>query len=200
MKSDSFEAELQTWMSAAQKGDREAYRLLIEKIQPRLVQFFGHRVSASADAQELGQTTLLRMHMYRHTYNPKQAFEPWLFSIARNVLHDFFANRKKLGAISVPMEDADQTAGESSDPIAALGFTEAFEGLTEEQRILIRLLKIQGLSLEEAAAELGVSSGALKVRVHRACKRFQELLTSDPPSRSSSSPKPGSRRRSSGRK
>ncbi len=192
MAGDTFDRELQNWMKAAQAGDGGAYRKLWEKVRPRPVQSFSSRTGSSFDADELRQTALLRVHLYRHTYDPAMAFELWLFSIARNVFHDHLSRRKRAEELSSDGVDPDTTPAQSQDPVAALAFNEAFEKLNGDQQRLIRLLKVQGLSIEEAAAELGVSPGALKVRIHRACKKFMGLLT---PPRGNPSPSRGSQSR-----
>lgn len=111
---------------------------------------------------------------------------PWLLGVARHVSANVHRGRRRRDALSDrmagPAED-DGTAGwpapEPDDSVAT-----ALRGLSDADRELLTLIAWDGLSPDEAAQALGCSKGALKVRLHRARRRFATLLGAgsvDPP-------------------
>ena len=111
----------------------------------------------------------MKLHLYRHTYDPNQEFTPWLYSIARNVLNDYLRTLKNAPAHLGEDEDMDDHPGEESgNPLDRIDLKEAFSSLTPEQAEAIELTKLMGLSMEQAALRAGVSVSAMKVRAHRA--------------------------------
>ncbi len=167
------------WMRAAQAGDEEAYRLLLQAIQPVVYRYLRRRLSSDAAAEDVSQEVLLTIHRVRHTYEPLRPFEPWMYSIAKSRLIDHLRKEKRLRnwQVSVdflPEKPAEQPFGPGSDRLQ-----EALEALPESQREAFTLLKIDGLTTEEAAERVGVSVSALKVRAHRAYKALKSAIVSD---------------------
>ncbi len=171
----SEETPFASWMSAAQNGDADAYRRLLEALQPLLFRFVRRRVGSDAAAEDVCQEILLTVHRVRHTYDPERPFEPWLYSIARSRVVDHLRRERRIGAVEVFMDilpevsiDAAQTTPESA--------LELLDRLPAAQREAFLMLKVEGLSTEEAAARAGVSVSALKVRAHRAYKAIKQML------------------------
>jgi RNA polymerase sigma-70 factor (ECF subfamily) len=115
------------------------------------------------------------LHRARHTYDPSRPLEPWLFAIARNVATDHA--RRRLNRMSwevlvdsPPELPADPAGGIEQQLEQALG------QLSPPQREAFEMLKLEGLSVEEAAARAGTTVGALKVRAHRAYKMLKAIL------------------------
>ena len=118
------------------------------------------------------QDTLIAVHTRRATYDPRQPFTAWAYAVARYKLIDHWRRRKIRR--HVPIDDvSDWLAEEGVD--AEQGAVRAdldrvLSVLPERQRTLVRDVKIEGLSLAEAGARMGVSEGAAKVALHRAMK------------------------------
>src|SRR6185436_8034215 len=74
------------WMTQAQAGDREAYRLLLDNLGPEVMAYLRRRLSNPQDVDDVHQEVLLAIHLSRHTYEPGRAVEPWVFAIAAHVL------------------------------------------------------------------------------------------------------------------
>ena len=161
------------WMDLAQRGDDAAYRALLDDIAPSLSAFLRRRAPAG-DIEDVYQEVLLAVHRARHTYDARRPFEPWLFAIARFVAVSYFRRqarvRREVPVATVP-EQAIGDEGPSRRQIA-----EALRGLSPTEREAIRLLQIEGLSFEEAAARMATTPGAAKVRGHRAYKALRALL------------------------
>ena len=154
-------------MLAAQAGDQEAYRVLLESLQPLLRSYVKRRLRDEEAIADVCQDVLLTMHRVRHTFEPGRAFEPWFYAIARSRFIDHLRRRRRRGDLEVSGEEAPELIAE--EPSAGWEmFLELLESLPESQREAFSMLKIEGLSIEDAAARAGVTVSALKVRAHRA--------------------------------
>jgi RNA polymerase sigma-70 factor (ECF subfamily) len=167
-------------MRAAQAGDGEAYRALLQAILPKLRAFVRSRVRDDAAAEDVVQNALLSIHRGRASYRPERPFGPWMWAIARNAVTDHYRDRKRRGdrERTLPVEDwADErprTAPEAK-PLAP-ELQDALAALPEAQREAVTLIQIEGLSVAEASLRVGVSPGALKVRAHRGYRALRKAL------------------------
>lgn len=176
--------ELERLMAAAQSGDEEAYTSLLESVAPRVRQIVRRQrgFAGPEDVEDLVQDVLLSLHVARATYDPGRPFMPWLMAIARNRLADGARRYVRKAAHEVAVDDlavtfasaAANTTHEGAGDTRVL--KEAVGALPPGQRQAIELLKLRELSLKEAAAATGVSSGALKVATHRAMSALRRIL------------------------
>jgi RNA polymerase sigma-70 factor (ECF subfamily) len=174
----AFELGLKTLMLRAQDGDAAAWRALLIELQRRLSAYFARRLprELATEVDDLVQETLIAMHTRRITYDPSQPFTAWAHAIARYKLIDFW-RRRRLRA-HAPLDEAaeglwsDGAAGREGHAAAeaAADLEKLLAGLTDRQRALVREVKIRGLTLAEAGAQLGMTEGAAKVALHRAMK------------------------------
>ena len=111
----------------------------------------------------------------RHTYEARRPFEPWLFAIARNIAVDFSRRRWARSRWEELVAELPEQFAESSNT-AAPELSTVLAELPPDQREAFSMLKLEGLSVEAAAARTGVSVGALKVRAHRAYKSLKRLI------------------------
>jgi RNA polymerase sigma-70 factor (ECF subfamily) len=91
-------------MKAAQDGDSEAYRELLDAVRPMVLGYVRRRLFSDQEAEDVTQETLLTVHRVRHTYEPDRPFEPWLFTIARSRLIDHLRSVKRMSAVEVLTE------------------------------------------------------------------------------------------------
>jgi len=167
-------AQRTQWMEGAQRGDREAYRALLTDIASPLLGFLRRRIADPHEVEDVYQDTLMALHRARHTYDPSRPFEPWLFAIARHVAVDHFRHRMVHASHEVLVEELPEPAGDA-DP-ARPRLAEALDRLPPAQREAFEMLQLEGLSVAAAAARVGITTGALKVRAHRAYKALRALL------------------------
>jgi RNA polymerase sigma-70 factor (ECF subfamily) len=179
-------ADGETWgrlMAAAQDGDRAAYTLLLQEILP-FVRGIIRRHHATPDrVDDVVQDVLLCVHRVRHTYDPSRPFRHWVAAIARRRSIDALRRRTRIDAVErAAGEDyetfpdpqanremeATQDAGVLKDAVAALPLG---------QRRAVELLRLQELSLADAARASGQSEGALKVSLHRAIRGLRKILS-----------------------
>lgn len=174
-----IEVELKEGMIKALAGDAVAYRSLLESARLILKLYTARSllrmgIQDPQSVDDLVQETLVAIHTKRHTYDATQLFTPWLFAIARYKLIDY-ARRRRRGtgqANTDPIED-NLAAPVFSEPGAESDLKKLLENLPESQRKLLEWIKIDGLSIAEAAARIHLTEGAIKVRVHRAMKLLQ---------------------------
>jgi len=168
--------QLGAWMAAAQRGDQDAYRDLLEAVQPMILGYVRRRIEAESAAEDVAQDVLLTMHRARHTYDPRRPFEPWLFAIARSRLIDHLRRRRRISAVEVLTEKMPEVSATIAAGAAGESAFEVLERLPASQREAFAMLKLEGLTTEEAARRAGVSVSALKVRAHRAYKALRKAL------------------------
>jgi RNA polymerase sigma-70 factor (ECF subfamily) len=168
--------QLGAWMAAAQRGDHDAYRQLLEAVQPMVLGYVRRRIESEAAAEDVTQDVLLTMHRARHTYDPERPFEPWLFAVARSRLIDHLRRRRRVSAIEVLTDTLPEIAATASAETVGDSALEILDRLPATQREAFAMLKLEGLTTEEAAERAGVSVSALKVRAHRAYKALRRAL------------------------
>lgn len=169
-------------MERAQGGDKAAYEELLSDLLPLLRQFVRRRWRNPSDVEDVVQDILLSIHGVRQTYDPRRPFMPWLMTIAGRRLIDaarrVSARSRNETTVDVMPETFQQhdakTEYDTYDDRDAI--QRAMSQLPEGQRQAIELMKIQGLSLEEASAVTGKSITSLKVSVHRAMKAMRRTL------------------------
>ncbi|MGH6629730.1 MAG: sigma-70 family RNA polymerase sigma factor [Burkholderiales bacterium] len=175
------ELDWSIYMARAQGGDREAYRRLLEEITPYVRSLAARRIQNRSDVEDAVQDALLTVHAVRHTYDPARPFGPWLVAIANRRIIDGLRRRGRAGSRETPLEAEHETfaAPEANyHEVASEGraLREAVDSLPPGQREAIRLLKLNEMSLKEAAAASGMSVAALKVATHRALKSLRKML------------------------
>jgi RNA polymerase sigma-70 factor (ECF subfamily) len=172
---DGVEPRLKSLMVRALDGDGAAYGQLLASLGGFLRAYFGRRLDpGSGDVEDLVQETLLAVHLKRETYDRSQPFSPWAYGVARYKLLDHF---RRVGARrAVPLEHADELFAEGNPEEGAVRHDvgRLLGRLPARQRALMRSVKIEGLSMEEAAARSGMSVAAVKVSLHRSLKGLQK--------------------------
>jgi RNA polymerase sigma-70 factor (ECF subfamily) len=168
-------------MARAQAGDRDAYRCLLEAITPYLRVLTARRIGNRSDVEDTVQDILLTIHTVRQTYDPALPFGPWLVTIANRRVTDRLRRQGRLSAHEAPLDPEYETfqAAETNlqeEAADASMLRDAVEHLPARQRDAIRMLKLEEMSLKEAAAASGMSIAALKVATHRALKNLRRLI------------------------
>ena len=163
-------------------GDSTAYHGFLKELSAHLRAFLRRRlVRLPDDVEDLVQETLLAVHNQRHTYAADQPLTAWVHAIARYKLVDLLRRRAGREALNEPLDDelavfasSDTDAADARRDIAKL-----LQQLPDRQRLPIVHMKLQGLSVIEAARATGMSESAVKVGVHRGMKALAALIRSD---------------------
>jgi RNA polymerase sigma-70 factor (ECF subfamily) len=162
-------------------GDDQAFAVLYDELAPRLFGYLVRQTRDVARAEDLLQQTMLHIHLARDRFIRGAEVAPWAFAIARRLFIDA-TRRGKREALSV---DGDVDAGASQAPSAdevlqAEDLSRAVDSvlgrLPPAQREAFELLKRDGLSVAQAAAVLGTTVSAVKLRAHRAYQALRLVL------------------------
>jgi RNA polymerase sigma-70 factor (ECF subfamily) len=163
-------------MAAYQNGDKEAANALIECVSPALYRFFALHSGDRRHADDLLQETWIRIHKARHTYRPGEPLLPWLYAIARYVKIDAYRKRRH-ERYEEPLKKASEQSLAAADNKNKLPDLDTLlQHLPASQREVIVMLKISGLSLEEAARATSCSVGSVKQKAHRAYEKMRTLF------------------------
>lgn len=179
-------ASLEMLMEAFIDGDTRAFNRLYERLAPRVLSLLSALSGDRRLAEDLTQTTFLKIHRARDTYARGARVEPWVFAIARRTLLDERRRKKRkpedLSADGTMPEPRNDEAPESSrlDPEQERKLYARMADLPDPQREALVLLKVQGLSIAEAARLAGTTPGAMKLRAHRAYEALREALGHKP--------------------
>jgi RNA polymerase sigma-70 factor (ECF subfamily) len=179
MRSDSNAAaplgpDLEELMRRYQKGDTTAVTALVECLNPQLYRFFASLTNSNADAEDMLQEAWLRIHRIRHTYRGAEPVLPWLYAIARSVQVEDHRRRRWLtlreaGVGIFPPFSVREDTGTTA-------FEELVGRLPQDQREVLTMLKISGLSPEQVARATSSTAWAVKRRLLRAYERLRRLL------------------------
>jgi len=154
-------------------GDAAAYHQFLKALSAHLRAYFRKRLFERPDeVEDLVQDTLLAVHNQRHTYRADQPLTAWVHAVARYKLIDLLRARASGESLNVPLDDklelfaaSDTEAREAKKDLDTL-----LAGLPDRQRLPIVHVKLEGLSVVEAAQLTGMSESAIKIGVHRGLK------------------------------
>ena len=168
-------------IEALQRGDEDAYRGLLEELLPVVRRQVRAKIAEAADAEDVVQNALISIHRGRRTYRPERPFGPWMRTIVRHCVIDWFRERGRRVRREFNVASPELLAG-SQDPIEpgadelAPPLARALQELPSGQREAVELIHLHGLSVAEAALRAGISPGALKVRAHRGYRALRARL------------------------
>ena len=171
------EVELRLYMVRYQAGDVGAVEVLVQSLSPRLMSYFTRSQASSCDVEYLLQECWLRIHRSRHTYRAADPLLPWIYAIARHTMLDDRRRRGRRAAREVllrepPEQPLQNTVANSSGS----DMDRLLERLPPNQRDLLLLLNVTGMTMAEAARATSSSVAATKKRAHRAYARLRAFL------------------------
>jgi RNA polymerase sigma-70 factor (ECF subfamily) len=160
-------------------GDAAAYHAFLTELSTHLRAFFRRRMAGLPDdVEDLVQETLLAVHNQRHTYDPAQPLTAWVYAIAKYKLVDLLRRRAGRDLRNDPLdEELDVLAHNDAEAAAArLDLAKLLLRLPDRQRLPIVCMKLEGMSVVEAARATGMSESAVKVGVHRGLKALAAMI------------------------
>jgi RNA polymerase sigma-70 factor, ECF subfamily len=168
----TVEAELKSLMVAGLDGDATAHLSLLERLSRHLRGYYKGRLArigrSATEAEDLVQEALLAIHTQRHTYDPDEPLTPWVHAIARYKLIDHL-RRTRASLAEVPIDHATDITAQDDHvgTESAYDLHRLLSRLPHKMRRAIQCVKLDGLSVAEAAGECEMSESAVKVSVHR---------------------------------
>lgn len=172
-------------------GEKQLFHELIRPCERGIYLLLVSLLKNDADAEDAAQETVIKVYQNLHRFRGDAQFRTWVLSIARN------EGLGRLRKQSVRKEEsldaaADDQTGDFTPailtswreiPVEALEQKElgellrqAIDGLPEIYRNIVILRDVEEMDIRETAAALGVSEGAVKVRLHRARAMLQQEL------------------------
>jgi RNA polymerase sigma-70 factor, ECF subfamily len=179
---DGDEAEL---IERATKGDSQAFAVLVERYQRRVVGVALAVVHNQDDALELAQETFVRAYQNLAKFESRSSFSTWLYRIAANLAIDFWRREGRHVVLQgedaenemrrIPSEIGDSFKTTTRSELSAR-LSKALEELTPEHRAVILLREVEGLSYDEISEVLQCPRGTVMSRLHYARNRLRGLL------------------------
>lgn len=173
------EAQLQALLLQGLTGDAAAYRMFLAALAVHVRSFLSRRLAQRpCEVEDLLQEVLLAVHNARHTYQAQQPLTAWVQAIARYKLADHYRSYARHDALHEGLEDDSDlfAASEQEAAQATRDLAKLLAQLPERQRLPIVHVKLEGLSVEETARMIGLSSSAVKVGIHRGLKALAKLM------------------------
>lgn len=172
------------------KGDVNAFEHLVKKYEEHVLNIVKRHIPYN-QIEEIAQDIFVRAYQSLPTFKKKNSFKQWLATIAVRACYDFW--RKAYRSRELPMSSltekhrdwmeqviADQSSGSFSEQGSRQETRElldwALDRLSAEDRMVLELVYLEGLSGKEAASLLGWSVANVKIRSFRSRKRLQKLL------------------------
>jgi RNA polymerase sigma-70 factor (ECF subfamily) len=172
---------------AVQRGETGAMDDLIRGTYADVYALCRRLLGDPADAADATQEVYIRVVRSVLGFRGEAAFGTWLHRVAVNVCMsalrrrgDVRARGQSAGTVDAVFDDIVSTDASPEDRVAnadlARRTAKALAELTDDAREVVVLRDVQGLSTKETAELLGVSEGAVKVRLHRAHAKLRELV------------------------
>ena len=172
----------------AQQGDANAFNQIVSAYRRRIMGTISHVIGRPEDVEDVAQEVFIRLYFSLGQLRTAEVFEPWLYRLTVNASYDYL--RKSRRRIESRMADlseqqvmmADAVAGsraqsdESEKRRVRDTVQELLSTVSEEDRILLTLKEVEGLSLKELEKIYHVNENALKVRLFRARQRVLKKM------------------------
>lgn len=149
-----------------------------EQLAAAVRAFVARRVRAPHDVDDITQETLLRMYRGAHDLRDEPALEGWMFRIARTAIID---HHRRAAVRPTPADpgDLDLQAGEDAEPprhdaMLAECLSDMMARIPDSYRAALELTDLGGMTQEEGAARLGLSTSGMKSRVQRGRRMLRQ--------------------------
>ena len=175
----------------ARKGDNGAFNQIVQAYRKRILGTISRLIGKPEDVEDVGQEVFLRLFYSLDQLRTAEVFEPWLYRLTVNAAYDYLRRHKRrlesrmsdLSEQQVILADA-AAGGKQRDEEQRRGrIRELAQSLlkkvSEEDRILLTLKEVEGLSLKELERIYRVNENALKVRLFRARQRVLKAYESE---------------------
>ncbi len=163
----------------AKKGEEAAFGEIYNLFFKKIYRFIFFRVGHKEVAEDLAEDVFLKAFSKIASINESGAFEGWLYQIARNLVIDYYRQKKSI----VALEEIENTLEYETNVIDIVNlqdqqkvFLKLLKELGAEQQVVIKLKFLEDLENNEIAELLHKNEGAIRVIQHRAIIKLQELI------------------------
>ena len=182
-------------LKAVVDGDATAYRGLVEKYQGRVYAMVYGMVRNREDAKDIAQDAFVKAFRNLKSFRLESSFYTWLYRIAMNLAIDHTRKQKRQatsgfdeavgardgdgGIHEIHHQDSPRKALERKQLYAVI--MEALDKLPTEQKQIVLLREVEGLSYKEIADVMEIPEGTVMSRLYYARKKLQKLLAANKP-------------------
>ena len=172
-----------------QRGDKNAFNLLVRKYQHKVVNLVARYVNNPGDVPDVAQEAFIKAYRALPTFRGESAFYTWLYRIAVNTAKNYLTSQgRRPPSSDVEADEAEYYGGgEALQEVATpenLALTDeikrtvfaAIEALPEDLRTAITLRELEGLSYEEIAEIMDCPVGTVRSRIFRAREAIDKKL------------------------
>ena len=171
-------------IQAVLKGDLEEFQILVRRYHKPIYHLMFRALRDTMTAEDLTQETFARVYEKLHTFKAKKRFFPWLYTIAVNLCKDYLRRQGIRRGLFSDNADAGQWPDPDGDACAkkpdCILEVAQVAGAMDKLPILysepMLLFYREGFTVKEISNALGISSSAVKVRIHRGRKKLMHKL------------------------
>lgn len=162
------------------KGDKDAYRVIVERYKQRAYYTALGFVNNPEDALDISQDAFVRAYKALGTFDLSKPFFPWFYKIIRNLCFDFLKKRKRIR--EVPLEDVEKREdGLGVEEVYRRKVLkekvwEAISQLSPDEREVVLLRFFQDLSYKEISGVLECPIGTVMSRLYYTKRKLRDKL------------------------
>ncbi len=175
----------------AKDGDVEAFEQLISNYQIKVYHIAYHMLSNEQDAEDAAQDAIIKAYRYLGSFKEESGFYTWIYRITQNICLDMLRRRKRNNTHMIDLVKKDQDGQESEVQIVdekpqpeeqlmrrqvQNEMQNAIAELKENYRVVIVMRDIEGMSYDDIAAVLEISTGTVKSRLNRARENLRKIV------------------------
>ncbi|HRI07932.1 MAG TPA: sigma-70 family RNA polymerase sigma factor [Nannocystaceae bacterium] len=183
-------------VEACRSGDRNAFKILMQRYQRKVYSVAFGFLRNQEDALDVVQESFIKVHRYLGNFEGNSSFYTWLYRIVTNLCIDHMRKNKRYKALEFDDSLRHDGKGEGAadgetrplsglaDPAQMLQRREILDAvqdglqyLSEKHRAVIVMRELEGMSYEEMAKAMGCSKGTIMSRLFHARRNMQRLLT-----------------------
>jgi RNA polymerase sigma-70 factor (ECF subfamily) len=180
----------QELVERAQRGEKAAFDLLVQKYQRKLGRLLSRMIRDQAEVEDVVQEAFIKAYRALPNFRGDSAFYTWLYRIGINTAKNYLVAMGRRPQVSTEIEVEDAENFEDGQELRTIDTPETelmtkqiaktvndtVAGLPEELRTAITLREIEGLSYEEIATLMGCPIGTVRSRIFRARETIAEKL------------------------
>jgi RNA polymerase sigma-70 factor (ECF subfamily) len=169
-------------VARVQRGERQAFDLLVLKYQRKIIRLLSRMIRDSSEVEDVAQEAFIKAYRALPQFRGESAFYTWLYRIAINTGRNWLATNSRRPSTPSSYENEDgETFNETDNltdnntPESAMATREiaesvnrSIEDLPEDLRTAIVLREIEGMSYEDIAATMNCPIGTVRSRIFRA--------------------------------
>jgi len=174
----------------AQRGDKQAFSLLVEKYQRKLARLLSRFIRDPAEVEDVTQEAFIKAYRALPAFRGDSAFYTWLYRIGINTAKNYLMAMGRRAPTSTEVEAEEAEGLDEGEQLRDINTPESLllsreiaetvnatiEKLPEELRKAIQMREIEGMSYEDIAQAMDCPIGTVRSRIFRAREAIAEQL------------------------